>query len=218
MTTLIKQKIFVIIGLIITLTAILSLISILSYNCIKGSDETTVMGACFYGEKVANYEVNGPENCPPIELNNDFPLRVCTFTNTDVIDPIKASNHAINFINDNLGYEAFTFSCEDFDVFAVLGLAKEKTWNDELGTAWHEKNDNGDMRGYVETFNTGDDQTLNRVLIHEFLHILGLGHDDWPGSIMFPVTLNYENEISIGTLWISDADRKYLQRYRPYAR
>jgi uncharacterized membrane protein len=73
MTTLIKQKIFVIIGLIITLTAILSLISILSYNCIKGSDETTVMGACFYGEKVANYEVKRPRKLPSYRIKQRFP-------------------------------------------------------------------------------------------------------------------------------------------------
>jgi len=38
--------------------------------------------------------------------------------------------------------------------------------------------------------NTGDDIDYGSVLVHEVGHVLGLGHSDCPGSVMYPTYLS----------------------------
>jgi len=57
-----------------------------------------------------------------------------------------------------------------------------------------------------------DDRTLYLVLEHELLHLAGLAHDDFTGSIMFPLTREEWETGVMGTAHMTDLDIGNLQR------
>lgn len=180
--------------------------------------EVTVAGACWSGTRVTAYEWDGPQECPPIELDDDsVPLTIhANVAHSDAPDPIAATRTAIEFINQRLGYQAYALAGGGRpDVLVTIGVAQDDTWDEPGGRARHERGLDGRIYGYVETCNTADISTLNMVLIHELLHILGLGHDDWEGSIMYGTPTSGLHGVPLRQLWISDADVAYLQRYAP---
>jgi len=206
----------IIVALSIAIVAIIGVVLGIALNDRK---EVTVAGVCWSEASVIRYEWDGPQECSPIEWNRDsFPLLVhAEAAYPDSPDPNKAVLHAIGFINQRLGFRAFNGSENKRpDVYVKIGVSQDDTWDEAGGRAYHKRDANGRMIGYVETCNVGEISMLNLVLIHELLHILGLGHDDWEGSIMYSVQQTTTEEVvNLGRLWISDADTLYLQRYAP---
>lgn len=187
---------------------------------VRTHTETDVMGACWTGAKVTRYEPEGANECPPLLWpEKSAPLTVMALTNNPnpVEEPQKASQHAIAFINQRLGYEALALSGGGRpDVLTHIGVPQDSSWTCPGGHTWHERDSTGRMYATVETSNTGDISTLHAVLIHEYLHALGLGHDDWEGSIMFVRQESTWEGIPFGRLWISDHDTSWLRsRYAP---
>jgi len=59
------------------------------------------------------------------------------------------------------------------------------------------------------------DALLHGVLLHELLHVVGLAHDDFRASLMYPRTADdWDAGYAISTAHVTDHDIGLLQRYR----
>jgi len=197
----------------VALVATVIIIAVCNHN------EAAPMGACWIGDRIERYEVDGAQNCPTIDWErSQFPLKTRSVvgSSSDPVDPIQAFQDASDFINQNLGFNAFVLA-DDADVLITIGVPYDRnTWSEPGGKTWHYRTTEGRLRANIQTANTGDTSMLNMVLIHEMLHVLGLAHDDWIGSIMYPVQQDGDRGVSFGRLWISDFDRAFLRsRYAP---
>jgi len=69
-------------------------------------------------------------------------------------------------------------------VFINIGVPAEPGWMDPGGTAEIVTEEDGWQHCLIQTSNTGTDEILFYVIMHELGHCLGLAHDTWEGSIM----------------------------------
>jgi len=67
--------------------------------------------------------------------------------------------------------------------------------------------DNGEQRATLDLYGVATTDLMALTLEHEFGHVLGLGHDDFRTSVMFPEITNE----SITVMRMTDNDRKLLR-------
>lgn len=183
--------------------------------------EPGLMGACWVGDRVASYEVDGADECAALEWpRGAFPLRVgVRFDEVGHPGALEAVAGAVDRINTRLGFAALLVDPEagcsgEHQVCIEVGVAYERGFMDDHGTARHRQVLGGAMRCEATTANTGTDELLAMVLEHELGHCLGLAHDDFGASIMRPV----QTSAPMGEFppWITDDDRALLRsRYAP---
>lgn len=216
-----KKKILITVFVCVLLAAIPTLIvGILTH------EEPGLMGACFSPAGVPRYEVDGAEECPPLQWPREqIPIRVtATPGHPGDMDPVGMTRAAIRTINSRLGFRLFVFSHEGADVVVRMGLAVEVGGGADIdsletagGDALHFL-DGRRLTAVVRLANTGTISVTHRVLVHELGHVAGLAHDPFEASVMFPVTLAgpYLEETGLTRLWITDDDRAILRRlYAP---
>lgn len=149
----------------------------------------------------------------------DFPLRWTALryqadgvTPRLTMAPLEVRRAADRW-NAALGFRAFEQVEDGFraQIIIDLGVPAEPGWMDPGGTA-EIRMDNGPghfVECRVRTSNTGTEEILFYVLVHELGHCLGLDHDTWDGSIM------REKQFSAPDLRdaprISDHDRALLR-------
>jgi hypothetical protein len=124
---------------------------------------------------------------------------------------------AITWVNSSAGagFDAMEWydGPETADVEVRLGVARGSWGLDSIGAngaAYHWRHVDGRVYAEVVTSNTGSVEALHLTLCHEFLHVLGLAHVDWRGSIMFPVVEESETG-AFHVPWLGDAQRRALQ-------
>lgn len=156
---------------------------------------------------------------------NDFPLRF-TAARYRADGTWHASNapldvrRAADRWNHALGFRAFEPVEQGIraQIIIELGVPAEPDWMDPGGTAeivasstWSPTDGNGSFfECRVKTSNTGTEEILFYVLIHELGHCLGLDHDYWDGSIMREKQFSAEDLRDAPR--ISDHDRALLRR------
>lgn len=90
--------------------------------------------------------------------------------------------------NEDTGVDLFgTEFMEDgvrAHIWIDIGVPAEPGWLDPGGTAEIITEPDGSKTCLIQTSNTGTDEILSYVILHELGHCLGLAHDDWEGSIM----------------------------------
>lgn len=97
---------------------------------------------------------------------------------------------AVSIVNDQIGCEVLRLhpgAGLTADVNVALDQPLEVGATQEPGgSARHLRGASGRMFAVVETTNVTNPTLKTRVLVHEFGHVLGLAHDPFQSSIMYP--------------------------------
>jgi hypothetical protein len=142
----------------------------------------------------------------------DFPLNVCAQT---YAAPLSADHHSavetvISWANDRLGFEVFGFADNHCRVTVVIDAPIESGWRDRGGHSQIHHLDNRAQVCEVTIGGTAGGEGLTAlVLYHEMGHCLGLAHDDYKRSIMYPERTDLPTRVL--PPWISDSDRALLR-------
>ena len=114
---------------------------------------------------------------------------------------------AIDLVNSQVGCDLLEYA-GDNDPLPDVSITAESSMSygtTRSGSTWHVRDARG-MRARIDLYNTGD-LTL-RVIVHELGHALGLDHDTFTGSIMYP---RQTDTRGMQFIRISDADRQTLR-------
>lgn len=150
-----------------------------------------------------------------------FPLNVCaeryTSEGSEQLSKHGVVRDVFKTVNSRLDFKAYQWAPEGerCQIHVVLGVPAEPGWTDPGGHYELEGRDEGDRGVWesceVRTSNTGGPNDLTWLtLYHELGHCLGLAHDDYQKSIMYPE----QEPTPDGALppWISDDDRALLRK------
>lgn len=143
---------------------------------------------------------------------SDFPLRTCARDRrAEDIDPhaLAALHDVLQTVDARLGFQALIFvEDEPCAILVTFGVPVEPGWQDPGGYAeWSA----GERYCDVGIANVHG-ELMGLVIYHELGHCLGLDHDDYEQSIMYPA----QRQTPDGRLppWISDHDRAAIrERY-----
>jgi len=117
---------------------------------------------------------------------------------------------SIDLINTQVGCDLLTYreatGSEPADI-SITSEAAMSRGDGRGGSTWHLR-DGDRLRARVELYAAGS--MAQRVLVHELGHALGLAHDPFPASIMYPT--QYDNTGRLETVMFTDSDRSLLHR------
>jgi hypothetical protein len=77
------------------------------------------------------------------------------------------------------------------------------------GSTQHTGDDSGPKQAVVTLVDASDVRAVHRYAMHELGHVLGLAHDDFKSSVMYPIAPGMTEEMTF--ILPSDADKKLLQ-------
>lgn len=164
--------------------------------------EPGLMRVCWSRFNTAVYDCkNGEEIAWPQE---SFPLEVQT---DGRIGEVQTS---IDLINSQVGCDLLAYQEASGQEPADISITSEAVMSrgDERGgSTWHLR-DGDRLRARIELYAAGS--MAQRVLIHELGHALGLAHDPFTASIMYPT--QYDSTGRLETVMLTDSDRSLLHR------
>jgi len=134
-------------------------------------------------------------------------------------DEMRVLSHAISDLNSELGFELYRLDdvlYQGGDVVVEFGGAIEtgsesrKTYPGYIQHTKYSTNGYLQCCVYIRSDVVSEDRELYDVIKHELLHVPGLGHDDFPSSIMYYLTPSSWNSDNLGRR-ITDHDRSLLR-------
>lgn len=149
-------------------------------------EEAGLMNACDTPSGALNYE----GMCYQVKWErSQFPLDVYISTTNlhPPTDPEGAAQSAVELLNFRLGFPALRLSPDpsaeiriDFETMQDVGRTAMR---DAGGDALHHRQD-GRLWCVLRTWNNGSVEMVDKVLVHELGHCLGLAHDNFSDSAM----------------------------------
>lgn len=173
-----------VVGVLVLILAVLVLLPI----AILTHEESGLLTACDTESGSLNY--GGA--CYQVEWEpSQFPLDVyATTSNPEPAAEVgEAVSSAVDLINSRLGFTALRMSrsvSSDIRIdFETAQDVSTSAMTDPGGSALHHREESG-LWCQVRTWNNGTVELVDRVLVHELGHCLGLAHDDFSDSAMYP--------------------------------
>lgn len=170
--------------------------------------ERTGLEVCWEGDR-ATY---GRTDCDTSEIDwpqIQVPLLVAFATDPGVVAPTEAEQRVLTLtvqdLNRELGFELFRVSP---DRFVEIRLAPNQGGQAE-GRVQHLRNE-ARLGAYVMIEAGLSDSVLGAVLRHELLHVVGLAHDDFTLSVMYPFTPD-DDLVAFHQRIVTDADRAWIR-------
>lgn len=226
----VEWKKWLMIGIVVligTTAVVLLVIGVASH------DERVLLTVCWDVSGKARYiddeieRFNEADPCEGVEeliwAKEQIPITVSTVTTPIDGEPSLISeddsrhrvlDQTIHDLNRELGFEAFVRRSSGKTLVSAwvhFGGGIEAKRPSHPGYVFHRRID-GKLEGhvYIRSDVESNDRLLSLVCRHELLHLLGLAHDDFEASIMFPVRTDDTFE-RMSTAHVTDADRARLR-------
>lgn len=183
-----KSRSFWITVLVVSVMAVAAIVGVVVG--LTHSTPAPVLHVCWEGSQ-ATYE----RTCPDEVLwpSDQRPITVLPL-NPDGLTPLtsddqfaRAVSSAAKSLNTELRLPLYTLVLNQGSV-AVQEVPYERGMGDEAGSVRHSRDDNGRLYASVKIRSGLDMPTLHEVIRHELLHVVGMAHEDYESSTMFPIT------------------------------
>jgi len=147
---------------------------------------------------------------------SQFPLRTyLSSTNpSPPLSPDSELSSLISYVNRSLGFRALTPTSDSSSADIVIDFAGaldvgSLRMKNAYGGALHHRRADGSLWCEVHTWNTGTAELADKALTHELGHCLGLAHDDFQASAMYPSIVQDGNRPT--RLRFTDSDVQLLR-------
>jgi hypothetical protein len=184
------------------------LIGLIIY-AITNHTEAGLLNVCWSSGGAADYNQANCSFSEEVRWDaDDFPLTV-----SDESEESSEIQSAIEVVNSQMGCELLRFVPRSQQGMSTPRV--QVRLNDIVtpridrvgGLTNHGRISNGEMYASVSTFMLTDSYMVMRTLVHEFGHVLGLAHDDFRSSIMYPEQTSSEQ---LDFIMFSDHDRNLI--------
>lgn len=197
-----KKWIFIILGVLVGGGAIAGVLyGVLTHK------EPGFMQVCWQGGN-ANY---APDCQPKVELKwkkTDIPLTVALDLDAHADANYRESIiGALKMWNSEVG-EVFKLEADKTKAKVIVTWGSKS--GDTGGFTSHKGGPDGPVSARAELVEPSDTHAVMRYAAHELGHVLGLAHDDFTKSIMYPVQPGMTTEMTF--VLPSDFDRKLLKQ------
>lgn len=124
---------------------------------------------------------------------NKIPLKVLVVDSN--LNPLSRESEeyrevesAIEEINSQFRFTLLQISSEENDIEVLWGVAYTNNESNPAGYCEFRGENGLVVSATVGIRDTSSIRLTRKILLHELGHAIGLGHDDFTGSIMFPIT------------------------------
>lgn len=197
---------------IVVATVIFAVTLVLLVFALSKHDEPGLLAVCWEDGKAHYTGCQTPTE--PLQWNKrDFPLRVAVLPvdNQPTTEGESTARLVVRDWNSQLRFQAFApelVQPSEANVFLFYGTAYDPS-NHEGGDTSHRMLRNR-MQASVHVASVSTNVIEYRILFHEMGHVLGLAHDPFPASAMYPNTLE-SSEDDLVLMTVTQDDKKLLR-------
>ena len=199
---------YIIVGMAILILGGLVIYGVISHK------EPGLLSACFQNNLVIAY--HDPIKSPHLECTTEvkwkreqLPLTYFISFGEDHKEYISSITTAADLWNREIGNTVFKQVDNVDDSLIEVSWGSVSKEDHVGGYTVHTGDDKGLTGAKVILSNPSDLHAVHRYVVHEFGHVLGLAHDDFAKSIMFPSAPDTTG--GMGYTLPSDSDKKLLR-------
>lgn len=131
----------------------------------------------------------------------------------DLAQALGTVGASVELWNDQLGFEAFRITSEGPAATVLIwGVPSDATGTSEGGSCSHRRSASGVLTAEVAIIHVATTRLAYLVTVHELGHLIGLAHDDFSASPMYPTTRDDTEDERLSFTRVTDWDRDLLRR------